>query len=92
MVSERLQRKIARDFGDDSVDAVVARLEVLNLANADLQDPERIQAAVVLLAKGDMSKLDSSARMAEVDWRDVLVFSGLGNLDWPTRLDAALAD
>jgi hypothetical protein len=33
------------------------------------------------------TKLDYNARLAEADWRDVLVFSGLGDDDWPARLD-----
>ena len=87
-----MQQKIRRDFGDDNAEAVVARLNALKLANADLQDPERIQAAVVLLSQGDMTKLEANAHLAEVDWRDVLVFSGLGNADWPAQLETALAD
>jgi hypothetical protein len=43
-------------------------------------------AAVVVLVAGDSEKFDYYAGLAEVDWRDVLVFSGLGNEDWPARL------
>jgi hypothetical protein len=34
--------------------------------------------------------LDYNARLAEADWRDVLVFSGLGDDDWPARLESEL--
>lgn len=44
-------------------------------------------AAVVLLTKGKIERLEDSARIAERDWRDALVWSGLGHADWPERLD-----
>jgi hypothetical protein len=57
---------------------------------AEEQSSERIQAAIVLLARGDPVKFDYAAELAEADWRDVLVFSGLGNEDWPARLEDEL--
>jgi hypothetical protein len=85
-VSPRLERRVRDDFPGDSADPVLARLGSLRLALAEKQSLERIQAAVVLLAGGDREKLDWAARRAEVDWRDVLVWSGLGS-NWEARLD-----
>lgn len=75
------------DFSAAAVEDALRRLGGLNLGLAEEQSRERIQAAVVLLAAGDPDKLDYNARLAEADWRDVLVFSGLGDDDWPARLD-----
>jgi hypothetical protein len=49
------------------------------------EEPERIQAAVVLLAGGDSRRFLSAA-----DWRDVLVAAGLAGADWRDRLAVAL--
>ena len=66
------------DVGLDDVD----RPAVDDLA------PAREQA--VLLAAGDVEKLRHAADRAERDWRDVLVWSGLGDGDWDARLDVEL--
>ncbi len=78
------------DFSAAAAEDALRRLGALNLAMAEEQSRERIQAAVVLLAAGDPDKLDYNARLAEADWRDVLVFSGLGDDDWPARLESEL--
>jgi hypothetical protein len=89
MVTERLQALVRRDFAN-ATDAILARLDSLNLANAENQSLERIQRAIVLLARGDVRRFGDNARLAEKDWRDVLVFSGLGQGDWERRLDVEL--
>lgn len=79
-----------RDFPRYRVRGVVDRLETLTLAAAERQSPERIQAAIVLLAAGDVARLEQAAVLAETDWRDVLVAAGLADADWPSRLDHEL--
>jgi hypothetical protein len=91
-VSPRLERKVRGDFAGVTADAVLARLTTLRLTRAEKQDPERILAAVAILAAGDAERLESAVRSAESDWRDVLVWSGLGNADWPARLDELLGE
>ena len=90
MTFPTLRARVQRDFGDAGAPAAIRRLTDLRLANAELQSRERIEAAVVLLANGDLARLEEHSQLAEKDWRDVLVFSGLGNADWPQRLDAEL--
>jgi anti-sigma factor RsiW len=90
VVSERLQTYVRGEFPDEVADAVIARLATLDLANAEKQSLERIQAAVVLLTRRDIQLLEESVQIAERDWRDALVWSGLGHPDWPARLDAEL--
>ena len=81
-VSRRLEARVRRDSADD----VLARLAGLRLVQAEKQSTERILAAVVFLAAGDLDKLAYAVWVAETDWRDVLVASGLGS-SWVARLD-----
>ena len=82
----RLARRIREDF--DSEDA-----ELVFSALAELQDltglatDERVQAAVVKLAAGDLGGIDRWLAEARIDWRDVLVAAELAGEDWAARLD-----
>lgn len=88
-VSRRLEARVHRDFLGAEADAVLARLAGLRLAMADKQSTERIHAAVVFLAAGDLEKFDYAVWCAETDWRDVLVASSLSS-GWVARLDEEL--
>jgi hypothetical protein len=66
-----------------SADALIRRL-------AAVEQGERVQAAVVLWARGDLGRFDDSLALCEVDWRDALVRGELADDDWPERLDAEL--
>jgi hypothetical protein len=88
MVSQRLEDFARREFRPADAGDVLARLDALELANAEKQSLERIQAAVLLLTRGDIDRLDESVQIAERDWRDALVWSGLGQPDWPQRLES----
>lgn len=48
---------------------------------------ERVQAAIVLLADGDIHRLRQALDLAVTAWRDQLVAAGLASEDWPARLD-----
>jgi hypothetical protein len=89
-VTARLESRIRSDFAADDAELVVDELDALALPLIDGPAPGRIQAAIVVLAGGDLAKFDEAVRIARVDWRDVLVASGLGNVDWPARLDLEL--
>ena len=78
----RLMRRIREDFGADA-ELVATELGELE----DYASSERVQAAVVQLARGDLDRLDRQLREARIDWRDVLVAAGLAHEDWPERLD-----
>ena len=45
----------------------------------DPQGLERIRFAVLKLSGGDLAKLTRAVRMAQRDWRDVLVAAGFAN-------------
>jgi len=49
-----------------------------------------VQAAVVILARGNVGRLKDHISLARTDWRDVLVAAGVANEDWPSLLDAEL--
>jgi len=84
--TDRLIRRIRRDFGRGTDDEVIRRLTAL----APDYSSERIQAALVLGAGGKWHRFELQLRRLQRDWRDVLVIGGLAGEDWPGRLEAAL--
>ena len=78
----RLARRVRQDFGDDAELVLAALVELPRDAAS-----ERVQAAVVKLANGDLGRLDRQLKEARIDWRDVLVAAGFAHEDWPWRLD-----
>ena len=84
--SDRLIRRIRRDFGRGTDDEVIRRLTALDPDDSS----ERVQAALVLGASGRWHGFEQQLRRLELDWRDVLIIGGLAGDDWPTRLAAAL--
>lgn len=85
-LTARLDRRLHRDFPDDYDAAVVA----LASTESGNQDRERVLAAVVFIANRDLEQLRDAVAVSRVDWRDTLLGGGLGNVDWPQRLDAEL--
>jgi hypothetical protein len=83
-VSDRLRRRIDRDFPAPGSAASVAEIV------AAASESERIQAAVVLCAHGNLDRARAACELAKLDWRDVLVGGGLADEDWPSRLDTEL--
>ncbi len=49
-------------------------------------------ASLVIHTGGDWHAFRERLAMAEMDWRDALVGAGLGDEDWPHRLEAVLND
>jgi hypothetical protein len=43
---------------------------------------ERVHAALLRLASGNLQRLLDAAALAELDWRDLFVDAGLENDDW----------
>jgi hypothetical protein len=90
MATQRLIAQVQRDFAPSEADTVLELLSELGDDEIDGQDPERIQAAIVLFAEGDSRRFLSALALAKLDWRDALVVGGLAHADWPERLDNAL--
>jgi hypothetical protein len=89
-VSLRLTRWIKRTFPEGSADPVLGQLRALPAEVIGGQDPERIQASLVICTRGEWHVFQECVALAEADWRDILVCSGLGNADWPACLDSVL--
>lgn len=53
-------------------------------------DSERVRAAIVFTASGNMGRLRAELDLARIDWRDVLMNGGLAHEDWPAKLDRDL--
>lgn len=85
IVSKRLLRRIDRDFPEPGSAAAV-----IDMVTAVAGETERVQAAVVMLAEGDLALLRDACDLATLDWRDVLVNAGLAATDWPSRLEDEL--
>jgi hypothetical protein len=84
--SDRLIRRIRRDFPRGTDDDVIQRLTALSPDDSS----ERLQAALVLGAAGKWNRFEQQLRRLERDWREVLVAGGLADEDWPSRLEHAL--
>jgi hypothetical protein len=84
--SDRLIRRIRRDFGRGVDDEVIRRLTAL----APDDSSERFQAAMVLGAAGKLNRFEQQLRRLEKDWRVMLAVGGLADVDWSDRLDAEL--
>lgn len=63
-------------------------MKVLESASSGNQDRERVVAALILSANGDVRELRQAVELSRLDWRDVLVNGGLADEGWPQRLDA----
>jgi len=85
-LTERVVRRLRSNFAAPAeIDAILERLAALDPPLYDLQDRERLMAAIALLGH-DRHGLETAVSLSLVDWRDVLVAAGLGDVDWPARL------
>lgn len=76
--------RIRRDFPNRQEDVA----KILERSISGNQDRERLVAAIILSANGDMRRLHRVVELSRLDWRDALVAGGLANEDWAQRLDA----
>jgi hypothetical protein len=90
-ISPGLEASIRRDYPPHAADEVTAFLQSVSEEHAaSRQDPERLQAAALILLKGDVGRIPHVKTLVR-DWRDSLVWSGLGQPDWPDRLKELLS-
>ena len=89
-VSPRLTQWVNREYPAGSAERVLSELRDLPASVVGGQDPERIQAALVIRTGGDWQEFQGMLRLAHEDWRDLLVASDLGNDDWPHVLNKVL--
>ena len=93
-LTPRMTAFVERAFAGGDPAAALASLERVDLGDwLSTQPPigrERVLGAILAMARGDPDRLARAIRDAERDWRDALVWGGLGNPDWPERLDELL--
>jgi len=92
---QRPCREVAYIVRQDYPSAVAEDVIAFLLSvSADLaawrQDCERLQTAAFILLRGDANRIPYAKSVMKRDWRDGLVWSGLGNGDWPNRLNQLL--
>lgn len=93
MIGDRLGAYVRRRFSQDEVDFVRCLLAEAVYADPEstAEGTERIQAAIVLLADGNIERFLDAVVMAQGDWRDVLVAADLAQEGWAERLNTALS-
>jgi hypothetical protein len=89
-ISDRVTKWVEGAFPAADAERVLTELRNLRPQAYGRQDPERIQAAVVIRTEGDWDEFHNRLALANRDWRDSLVAAGLAHGDWPQRLDEAL--
>jgi hypothetical protein len=77
-LTPRLRRRLEADYGEEAA-RLAGELEPLPESIDSGQDPERIQAAVLLAADGSVKEFAAMLALARLDWRDLLVNAGLEN-------------
>ena len=83
-------RSAGRSSRPSGVLALLAGLPDRAGYDRDVFCSERVQAAIVLLANGDIGRLKQAIDLAATDWRDLLVAAMLKKADWPDQLDRVL--
>lgn len=79
VVSDRVRERIAEDFSA-AAPRTLSALERLPIAPGF--NPERVHAAVVLAARGNLSMYEDALEHAATDVRDLLDRTGLDGDDW----------
>jgi hypothetical protein len=94
-VSERVQLRVRVDF-PHQVDRVIGSLaglthDIFPREARDSVAVERIQVAALIVADGDLRRLNEAVVLGRTDWRDLLVAADLANEGWQDLVEAELA-
>jgi hypothetical protein len=90
MLTARIERHVQQTFDATDAELVLSALAEWRISYEPDPPSERLIAAVVFMADGRLEGVDAAFRLAEQDWRDLLVAGDLADGDWPERLDARL--
>ncbi|KKD02389.1 hypothetical protein [Streptomyces sp. WM6386] len=85
-VTKRIAAVIAQQYGKDA-DTVISLVEEAELKVFHKPASERIAAAVIIYADGDVDRLFRALREMETDWRDLLMIAHIGNVGWQATVD-----
>jgi hypothetical protein len=80
-VSFNVRRQIGRFLAAKNVPEAIQAMETADLPFIS-GTSDRIQFALLLLARGNCERFKSELKQAQIDWRDTLVAAGLANEDW----------
>lgn len=72
-----IQRRIAADFSADDA-AIAQRIAARRAAHPDIYS-DRIVRCALHVAAGDAAVLDRALELAEIDWRDLIVWAEYDN-------------
>jgi hypothetical protein len=88
----RVRRYFAQPGSAEGVLRLLADLPQKAGYSQDILASERVQAAIVLAAGGNIARLRKMLDLAAVDWRDLLVAAELADGDWQQRLSIELGE
>jgi hypothetical protein len=88
MLSQVVVEAIRERFGAQDVERVIAALRSIDVELLPPRGPwrDRIYLATLVMAGGDWGRFDQAVRMARIDWRDLLLSTGLEHESWPEDL------
>ena len=89
-VRSRLKQWISRAFLDGNADRVLLELRDLPEWMYGGQDPERIQAALVIRTGGDWQRFQGMLSLVHQDFRDLSMAANLAYGNWREQLDNVL--
>jgi hypothetical protein len=75
-------KEVERSFAPEHREHVIRQLAATGLPMGAVAPPPRVHAAILWLARGDVSRFDAALAGACVDWRDTLAAAGLANQNW----------
>ena len=90
MVTARVERYVREHFEASEADLVLDALAEWRISYEDEPPDERLVAAIVLAADGRLDGIDAGFRLAEQDWRDLLVAADLANEGWQAVMNSRL--
>lgn len=87
-VTQRIAVRIAEQYGAEA-ETVIWLLKEAEKEKFRRVGAERVTAAMVILAKGDVDRVFRAIEEMQIDWRDLFMSAGLGHADWRADLDDA---
>jgi len=89
-VTARIRNRIAQDFPAPGSADEVTRLVSGATCCGWGSSPERVQASILLWARGDVGRVRDAVATAKADYRDAVTLGGLAQADWEQKLDTEL--
>jgi hypothetical protein len=94
LLTPRVAARLDRDFKGGERDQAIYVMSVVRESDPDrtAEGMERVHAAMLVVARGHLTRLLNAAALAELDWRDLFVEAGLAHEDWRDRIAEELGD